>query len=201
MCRAGIATIIRVPYIKVLGLTQDFLFATTDVAIWSTVEPGLGIVAAGAVALRPLFRTFYAMSTRNKTSAHRTATKHSRFQNSVTLRNNKLAQVELGHRQHVYKQSLGSEGGSDEIQLRSDLGSPGMGMAKGGAVVSSDPFRDENEAGREGRQETWSGIQVRRTVEVRRGERDMDAVSVGSVGTESGSMPNTPWPAPDKDMM
>jgi hypothetical protein len=28
-CSAGVATMIRVPYIKVLALTQDFLFATT----------------------------------------------------------------------------------------------------------------------------------------------------------------------------
>ncbi|PVH88485.1 hypothetical protein DL98DRAFT_362526, partial [Cadophora sp. DSE1049] len=56
---AGVATMIRVPYIKVLALTDDFLFATTDVAIWSTVEPGLGLCAAGGATLRPLFRKFY----------------------------------------------------------------------------------------------------------------------------------------------
>jgi hypothetical protein len=191
---------IRIPYIKVLALTQDFLFATTDVAIWSTIEPGLGIVAAGAVTLRPLFRTFYAISTRNKSSAPLTASKHSRLQKSLPLRNNKLGQAELGHGQPAYKQSLRSEGGSDEMRLRSDLGSPGSGMGKGGVVVSSDPLRDENEADREGREGTWGGgIQVRRTVEVRRGERDADADSVGSVG--SMSMPSTPWLGPDKDMM
>lgn len=35
---AGIAAMIRIPYIKILALTDDFLYATTDVAIWSTIE-------------------------------------------------------------------------------------------------------------------------------------------------------------------
>jgi hypothetical protein len=35
-----------------------------DVAIWSTVEPGLGIVAAAGATLRPLFRSFYNLSSR-----------------------------------------------------------------------------------------------------------------------------------------
>lgn len=42
--------------------TGDFLFATTDVAIWSTVEPGVGIVAAAIACLRPLFRDFFGRS-------------------------------------------------------------------------------------------------------------------------------------------
>lgn len=36
---------------------------TRDVAIWSTVEPGLGLCAAGGATLRPLFRKFYNLST------------------------------------------------------------------------------------------------------------------------------------------
>jgi hypothetical protein len=38
---------------------DDFLYATADVAIWSTVETGLGITAAGFATLRPLLRTFF----------------------------------------------------------------------------------------------------------------------------------------------
>lgn len=34
----------------------DFLYATTDVAIWSTVEPGIGITAGCIATLRPLVR-------------------------------------------------------------------------------------------------------------------------------------------------
>jgi len=35
--------------------TTDFLSATTPVAIWGLVELGLGVVAASAVTLKPLF--------------------------------------------------------------------------------------------------------------------------------------------------
>lgn len=199
---------IRVPYIKVLALTDDFLFATTDVAIWSTVEPGLGIVAAGAVTLRPLFRTFYEFSTRNKSSAQLTASKHLKVRNSrlpshLQSNNNQLS---IGRTQHTYKGSLGSLGDSEEIQLRTDAGSTGKG--KGGAAVVSSPFTDENEVEgqRNGKESRWGGIQVHRTVEVSRGDRrgDTDVESISSIG--SVSVPNTPWPRPgtgrsDKDIV
>jgi len=196
---AGVATMIRVPYIKVLALTDDFLFATTDVAIWSTVEPGLGIVAASAASLRPLFRTFYSLSTRNKSSNPFTASKskHSKLRNShmpADVYSGGGGQ-ELGSvgRGHVYKSSVGSSGDS-EIQLRTDVGATGSGMGgmgKGGVVVSGSPFADENEVqvkGSGGRESRWGGIQVHRTVEVSRA----DGESVSSLGSE----PNTPWPRP-----
>jgi hypothetical protein len=50
------------PYLGGLTDSADFLWATTDVAIWSLVESGLGITAACAATLRPLFRTFLAGS-------------------------------------------------------------------------------------------------------------------------------------------
>lgn len=61
MNRGSTATIIRIPYIKQLA-QDDFLYSTTDVAIWSTVEPGIGITAAAMATLRPLFRTFLSRS-------------------------------------------------------------------------------------------------------------------------------------------
>lgn len=44
------------PYVHTLGDTEDFLYATTDIAIWSCSETGLGITAACCAVLRPLFR-------------------------------------------------------------------------------------------------------------------------------------------------
>jgi hypothetical protein len=58
----SIATIVRIPYIYQLAQTSDFLYANTDVAIWSTVEPGLGITAAAMACLRPLVQTFLSSS-------------------------------------------------------------------------------------------------------------------------------------------
>ena len=40
--------------------TGDFLYSTMDVAIWSTVEPGIGITASAAATLRPLFRAYFS---------------------------------------------------------------------------------------------------------------------------------------------
>ncbi|KAH6671296.1 hypothetical protein B0J14DRAFT_456764, partial [Halenospora varia] len=57
---AGLATMVRVPYIKTLAITDDWLYYTTDVAIWSTIEPGLGLIAVAGATLRPLFRKFFA---------------------------------------------------------------------------------------------------------------------------------------------
>jgi hypothetical protein len=51
-------TVVRMFYVHTLMDGPDFLYATTDVAIWSTVEPGIGIVAASIACLRPLFRVW-----------------------------------------------------------------------------------------------------------------------------------------------
>ncbi|KAJ4324297.1 hypothetical protein N0V94_001355 [Neodidymelliopsis sp. IMI 364377] len=50
------ATIVRMFYIHTLTNGPDFLYATTDVAIWSTVEPGIGITASSIATMRPLVR-------------------------------------------------------------------------------------------------------------------------------------------------
>ena len=54
--RASTATIARIPYVKSLNDTSDFLYATIEVAIWSSTELGLGMTAANCAVLRPLFR-------------------------------------------------------------------------------------------------------------------------------------------------
>jgi hypothetical protein len=45
----------RVPYMKTFR-SRDFLWETTDIAIWSTVEQGLAITAGSLAAVRPLFQ-------------------------------------------------------------------------------------------------------------------------------------------------
>lgn len=47
----------RIPFVKRLAITPDFLFETVDVAIWSVMEPSLGIIAGCVATLRPLFKT------------------------------------------------------------------------------------------------------------------------------------------------
>ncbi|OJD30167.1 uncharacterized protein BKCO1_6500024 [Diplodia corticola] len=50
------ATLIRMPYIKGFSATHDFLYESTDIAIWSTIEPGIGMIAACIATLRPLLQ-------------------------------------------------------------------------------------------------------------------------------------------------
>lgn len=52
------AQIIRIFYVKRIGITADFLFDTVDTAIWSVIEPSLGIIAGCIATLRPLFVKF-----------------------------------------------------------------------------------------------------------------------------------------------
>ncbi|KAF6841423.1 hypothetical protein CPLU01_00554 [Colletotrichum plurivorum] len=53
------ATIVRSVFIPTLLNGDDFLWATTDVALWSTVEPGIGITAASLATLRPLWQLLW----------------------------------------------------------------------------------------------------------------------------------------------
>lgn len=55
---ASSATIVRFPYLHTLTDIDDFLYSTADVAIWSTVETGIGITASAVATLRPLLRMF-----------------------------------------------------------------------------------------------------------------------------------------------
>ncbi|CEJ82770.1 hypothetical protein VHEMI02818 [[Torrubiella] hemipterigena] len=55
-CLASCAVIVRILYFRHFS-DPDFLYATTDIAIWSTIEMGLGISAASFSTLRPLARS------------------------------------------------------------------------------------------------------------------------------------------------
>ncbi len=61
-CSGSAASIVRFPYIYQLNETQDFLWSNTDVSIWSTIEPGIGITASSLATMRPLFVAFFSRS-------------------------------------------------------------------------------------------------------------------------------------------
>jgi hypothetical protein len=78
----SIATLIRIKAIHQISTSQDFLFATVDLAIWSSVEVGIGIVAASIATYRPLFRSFFSSgSTVNRSFG--TANDSHRFRDSA----------------------------------------------------------------------------------------------------------------------
>jgi hypothetical protein len=59
------ATIIRLPYTSTLKpYKEDFLYRTTDFAIWTTVEVGIGITAGCIACLKPLVKSNF-LSTRS----------------------------------------------------------------------------------------------------------------------------------------
>jgi hypothetical protein len=85
-----------------LTKSEDFLWDNTDVSIWSTVEPGIGIVASSMATMRPLFVVFFS---------------RTKLFGSTTRRN-------------TYPRNTGQFGffrrrentSVDEIELRPDLG-------------------------------------------------------------------------------
>ncbi|PVI02353.1 hypothetical protein DM02DRAFT_308604 [Periconia macrospinosa] len=56
-CIASSAVVARLPYMLNIA-NPDFLWATSDIAIWSTVEQGLAITAGSLATIRPLFSIF-----------------------------------------------------------------------------------------------------------------------------------------------
>ncbi|KAF1974362.1 hypothetical protein BU23DRAFT_434037, partial [Bimuria novae-zelandiae CBS 107.79] len=58
-CIASAAVVARVPYMKTFR-SKDFLWETTDIAIWSTVEQGLAITAGSLATIRPLLNLVLA---------------------------------------------------------------------------------------------------------------------------------------------
>ncbi|PMD30640.1 hypothetical protein L207DRAFT_391412, partial [Hyaloscypha variabilis F] len=59
---ASTITIVRFPYLSALNNKANFLYATTNVGVLSTIEIGIGITTVAAVTIRPLFRHFLGPS-------------------------------------------------------------------------------------------------------------------------------------------
>jgi hypothetical protein len=53
---AGAASLVKAVYIVNYGKTGDFLWDSSDIAIWTVIEVGVGIVSASMPALKPLFK-------------------------------------------------------------------------------------------------------------------------------------------------
>jgi hypothetical protein len=67
----SIATLIRVKAIHQISTSSDFLFATVDLVIWSSVEVGIAITAASIATYRPLFQTFFRIGSSMNRSFNR----------------------------------------------------------------------------------------------------------------------------------
>jgi hypothetical protein len=66
---ASTATIVRIFYVWQLTHDNDILYDFTDLAVWSTVENGLGLTASSIATLRPLFKSFLGVATQHRLSS------------------------------------------------------------------------------------------------------------------------------------
>jgi hypothetical protein len=149
-----------------------------DVAIWSTIELGLGIAATAACALRPLFKKFFDLST----SA------------TVKSRGNTHTSAHFGNRNG----GTGAMGTNDDVEMA--LGG-GKTKVTGSTSKPQDKYRREKGVRILGRSKSNTsseedltgkgGIQVHKTVEIRR-EIDKEEDS----GSSTKSSPLTPWQGP-----
>ncbi|KAI1375843.1 hypothetical protein F4677DRAFT_102397 [Hypoxylon crocopeplum] len=55
---AGVCAIIRLPYLKYYLIEEDQLYHFANIILWSTVENGIGIIAASLPPIRKLFRYY-----------------------------------------------------------------------------------------------------------------------------------------------
>lgn len=54
-CIASYAALVRMPYIQNFK-SEDFLYNTVDISLWSTVEVGVSVIAGNLATLRPLIQ-------------------------------------------------------------------------------------------------------------------------------------------------
>lgn len=85
---ASAAVVARLPYVRFLA-SDDFLYETVDVAIWSTVEQGLAIIAGGLATLQPLVRLIaYKLGLRSGPGPSLARSGHGNNNNNNTNGNN-----------------------------------------------------------------------------------------------------------------
>lgn len=108
---------------------EDFLWATTNVAIWSCSETGLAITAAGCATLRPLLRSWFASSAFDKSGVTGTAASEGYRKTSATPQSQIYGGKPSGYSVHVQGQSdrTALEDMPDNMQLTE--------MTKGGILV------------------------------------------------------------------
>ena len=68
---ASVATLIRLKYLIELSDYSDNLYTANDAMVWTLIEPGIAIIAASLVTIRPLLHAWHITgfgSTKNSSS-------------------------------------------------------------------------------------------------------------------------------------
>ncbi|KKY26997.1 putative cation-transporting atpase 4 [Phaeomoniella chlamydospora] len=72
---ASISTIVRLKYLLAYTNVSDYLYGVANIALWSIVELGSGLIAGSMATLRPLFKFIpFMRSSRNRSGADPSAT-------------------------------------------------------------------------------------------------------------------------------
>ncbi|KAK2041882.1 integral membrane protein [Colletotrichum somersetense] len=116
----SVATVVQSVYIPTLLDGDDFLWSTTDVALWSTVEVGIGIMAASIANLHPLWELISHRSGLSPRSPQSTAWRE-RF-----------------HAKPSYVRSDGSDPRRDPLEPIPNSASPGGDGAEARSVFQSE---------------------------------------------------------------
>ncbi|KAI0124885.1 hypothetical protein BJ170DRAFT_480041 [Xylariales sp. AK1849] len=126
-CIASCAVVARFPYLPMLR-DPDFLFATVDIAIWSSVEQGLAITAGCLATLRPLLKVIgyrIGLTSRPTTSMNMLSNKGGPYMSNNTpsrIRNREMYKMS-DFSQLDEEESIGQKGDSSKsvmgFQVRS----------------------------------------------------------------------------------
>ncbi|KAF2417422.1 hypothetical protein EJ08DRAFT_600076 [Tothia fuscella] len=136
-----VATLIRLPFIMGLIRLDDFLYQSVDIAIWSTVEPAIGIIAACFITFRPLLRKMLSHpswgskskhggshANRNKQGKNSKISQTAQSQSMPTLRPDfvgNYTEITSGHT-HLNPKELGNSGASCTELLPEAYEGPGI---------------------------------------------------------------------------
>ncbi|KAH6716812.1 hypothetical protein DL95DRAFT_518819 [Leptodontidium sp. 2 PMI_412] len=99
-CIASSATIIRLPFLHTFA-DSDWLWATTDIALWTDIEVGLGIFASCLATLRPLLRILRNRPPLKSSDANQHSDNHNRSGGNTFRR------IEEGGGQKFRPQNMG----------------------------------------------------------------------------------------------
>ena len=135
------------------GKQGDFLYDSTDLTIWTTVETCVGIIAACFPCLKPLFKAVLSGSLLSKTGKSHTGYNRQDLKSDTNGQDQgvdkeefemygKRGSTELGRRDLDMETSNNS--GSEESILRQP---PQMKGSGGGGIVKTTQVRVDYEAG------------------------------------------------------
>lgn len=71
MISAAVCAVVKMLYLSSYGKHGDFLFDSSEITIWTTVEVSIAIVAACAPCLKPLFREILQSASMRSTGRSR----------------------------------------------------------------------------------------------------------------------------------